>query len=263
MDPLLKEVDAQIQLLSNELYSLREQEIRLSADESHARSQVEELSGLLSATKNSVQSLWSKLESVEAPMEMAGISGLRGNSDKRELALAGEDNVRRQVELLAESNTRLSRLESKLSALKNQIAEKQGLLTILNVLREDRKTLNNSENLRERVEKARAWGKSAKGFFDELEKSSITSLASQKDIQNQIKKSRNGTEPGLEDFIRLSNQRIESVLFRAENDLNSREDGTLADSGIREVVISGLRENAKMRLELNRVAGLALIHEDL
>ena len=91
-------------------------------------------------------------------------------------------------------------------------------------------------------------------FFINLEEVSVENLAKQQDILNQLKQA--GIEPGLEDFLRLSNQKIDGIVRKAKIELDS--DAAFIDSSVRRAVLIALNANAEMRKQVNRTARLFL-----
>lgn len=231
-DPILTQVNEQHFDLSNEFDNLKLELSQLEDEEKKTSMEVLELTQLFTNAVKSMENL----------------------SDKKELALAGHDNVKRQAELKNDAEKRLRIIQKDLQQKRNLIEENKKLTKLLEILSEDRKTLNEYKNLRERVEKSNIWMEKVRLFFINLEEVSVENLTKQQDILNQLKQA--GIEPGLEDFLRLSNQKIDGIVRKAKIELDS--DAAFIDPSVRRAVLIALNANAEMRKQVNRTARLFL-----
>jgi len=260
-DSVSRAADEYVSAYLTQINLLKDEEQLLLSDEDNLKLQVEEVKILFKQTTASTTNLWNQsgLSSGSLhilPKDNAAPRLIRQQSEKLDLTLAAEKNVRRQIEVLSSLESHLKQVQTRLSEVRNQIVEKTELVSTLVSLKEDRKVLSVTQSMVYRSQSVKKWVEEVRELYDDLAHSSVETLASKHDLISQFEDGRLGHQPGLEDYLKKSSQRISKVLERARVVFDSKKD--FVDPAIEQLMLSVLKDNARLRQDLNRITSLAL-----
>jgi hypothetical protein len=266
-DPIIETTLDQIRLATNQLEQLREEEIHLRTQERVFQNQVDELKNMLAATAESIQHLWNKGDDLVADEFGTAFHSAKLNvyqvkqvsttsAEKKYLALAGEQNIQRQLAMLTESQSQLNAIRVKLEICRKTFSEKQSLLSVLKTLVEDRRALYSASEIKDRAKIIKEWAESIEHLFEELHGTSVQRLCSNSDVKTMLHSRANGSTPGLNDYVKLSQRKIDQIMSQMSRRIPS--DQGLVEPTLRQTIIHALEENARLRREVNRISSISL-----